>query len=152
MPLEIDAAIVHTAPRASRSPVKVNGNDGPNGGPHFPLEMDGRNPPPKPTNRAAKQQPPPPLAAKPAPAPRSHSTASSTMGGSMSGGASVEIQTLTLDAEEITRLAEKQVAERKRSRDSLIGDEEEEEDGFQVSVDGSRLQAKKRYEVEGKLD
>ncbi|KAH7718948.1 interleukin-16 [Aphelenchoides avenae] len=132
MPLEIDAAIVHAPPRTSRSPVKANGNDGPNGGPHFPLETDGRNPPPKPTNRAAKQ--PPPLAAKPAPAPRSHSTASSTMGGSMSGGASVEIQTLTLDAEEITRLAEKQVAARKRSRDSLIGDEEEEEDGFQRSA------------------
>lgn len=47
--------------------------------------------------------------------------------------ASMEIQTLTLDAEEITRLAEKQVAARKRSRDSLIGDEEEEEEGFQVS-------------------
>lgn len=63
----------------------------------------------------------------------------------MSGGASVEIQTLTLDAEEITRLAEKQVAARKRSRDSLIGDEEEEEDGFQVSsMDGSRYK-QRRY-------
>lgn len=88
--------------------------------------MEGANPPPKPSTRGNK----PPIAAKPAPAPRSHSTASSTMG-SMSVG-SMETQTLTLDAAEITSLAEKQVAAKKRSRDSLIGDEEEEEHCFQV--------------------